>query len=138
MERAVADFYSWYVPMSATAEAPMRAVRERSTSFAPALVRGLRADSVARAGSPTGIVGLEGDPFLNAQDPCDHYQPVRTTGHGSHYRVEVLGSGGCAAHENPDVVVEVSVQRDRVVLENFVYSTKPADDLLSLLHHLSA
>ena len=137
-QRATADFYSWYLPLADSSEAAMRAVRERSASFAPSIVTALRADSVARAGSPAAIVGLDGDPFLNAQDPCEHYQPVRTTRQGSHYLVEVLGSGGCAAHDQPDVIVEVSVHGDGIVFENFLYSAKPSDDLLSLLRRLSA
>ena len=137
-QRATAEFYSWYRPLADSSEASMRAVRERSSSFSPVLVTALRADSVARATARSEIVGLDRDPFLNAQDPCDRYQPVRTTRQGSRYLVEVLGSGGCAAHDKPDVVVNISVQRDRVVFENFMYSTNPSDDLLSLLQRLSA
>lgn len=135
-QRAVQEFYSWYVPMAAkTPSAWMHAVRQRPASFAPAIVRALRADSVAAAAHPSEIVGLDGDPFLNAQDPCDRYDAVKTTTRGRVHLVEVLGTGGCVAHTKPDVVVEVGRSGGRWVFLNFRY-VDPNDNLLDLLKRL--
>jgi Protein of unknown function (DUF3828) len=135
-QRAVQEFYSWYVPMAAkTPSAWMHAIRKRRTTFAPAIVRALRGDSVAAAAHPSEVVGLDGDPFLNAQDPCDRYDAVRTTAHGRVYLVEVLGTGGCVAHTKPDVVVEVARAGGKWVFMNFRY-LDPNDNLLDLLKRL--
>jgi hypothetical protein len=138
-QRAVQEFYSWYVPMAAkTPPGWMHAIRQKPASFAPAIVRALRADSVAAAAHPSEVVGLDGDPFLNAQDPCDRYDAVRTTARGKAYLVEVLGTGGCVAHTTPDVIVEVGRSGGRWVFLNFQYSADPNDNLLELLKRLRA
>src|SRR5689334_22148325 len=65
VRRAVQAFYDWYTPRASEAGAGpswMRALRERRTSFAPALVTALRRDSAASARSPDEVVGLDGDP----------------------------------------------------------------------------
>jgi hypothetical protein len=137
--RAVADFYSWYVPLArGTPQADMRAVRERPSTFSPQLVDALRADSVASAASPSEVVGLDGDPFLNSQDPCEQYAPVNSSERDGHFFVDVLGSGGCAAHTTPDVTVDVAPVAGRLVFNNFIFSSKPRADLLATLSDLAA
>lgn len=137
-QRAVAEFYAWYVPMWANDPGPaMRAVRERRAQFADPLIKALRADSIATAQAGEEIDGLDGDPFLNGQDPCDRYRPVRTTRRGDDYFVDVLGSGGCQRHTTPDVIVHVAWREQRPVFVNFLYSGKPGDDLQSLLRRLA-
>lgn len=137
-EQVVAEFYAWYAPMAQRDPGPdMRAVRERPALFSPQLVRALRADSIATAQGGEEIDGLDGDPFLNAQDPCERYQPIRTRRAGQVYLVEVLGSGGCAVHQTPDVIVQVTFRDGSPVFTNFLYSRKRGDDLLSLLKRLA-
>ena len=137
-ERAVAEFYAWYTPMALHDPGPdMRALRERPALFSPAIVRALRADSVATAQGGEEIDGLDGDPFLNAQDPCERYRPIRTRRASDVYLVEVLGSGGCEIHRTPDVIVQVTFRDGSPVFTNFLYSRKRGDDLLSLLKRLT-
>jgi hypothetical protein len=137
--RSVADFYTWYVPLArSTPEADMRAIRERQASFSTGLVEALRADSIARAGSPSEVVGLDGDPFLNSQDPCDRYAPIGASERDGRFFVEILGSGGCASHTAADVTVEAMPTDHGLVFTNFVYSSKPRADLLSTLSDLAA
>ncbi len=134
----VARFYSWYVPLAKqTPLADMRSLSDSRWHFAPALVRALRADSAAAARSPGEIVGLDMDPFLNTQDPCDRYSPIAVRHQRGSYLVAVRGSGGCAAHAEADVTVRVAFQGENAVFLNFVYSSKPKDDLLSLLASLA-
>ena len=135
----VARFYTWYVPLAMhTPGADMRALRDSRWRFDPALVNALRADSAAAAQSPDEIVGLDMDPFLNTQDPCDRYSPIAVRHQSGNYFVAVRGSGGCAAHPETDVTVRLVFQGANVVFLNFVYSSKPKDDLLSLLSTLAA
>jgi len=138
--QAVQSFYTWYVPRAraATSGAPwMLAVRARGALFAPAVVAALRRDSAASARHPEEVVGLDGDPFLNAQDPCERYVARRTVPNGQRFRVEVVGQGGCGQHTRPDVVVEVARANGGWRFENFRY-LDPPDDLLALLRRLPA
>jgi hypothetical protein len=137
-ERAVAQFYQWYVPLAHdSTDAGMRAVRERSAFFPTSLVAALRADSLASARSPGEVVGLDGDPFLNSQDPCERYAPIGTVQRDTQFFVAVRGSGGCASHDAPDVTVEVTAVDGRPVFTNFIYSSKPRDNLTSILGDLA-
>jgi hypothetical protein len=137
-QRAVADFYAWYVPMARADPGPdMRAVRERPAQFSAAIVGALRADSAATAQGGEEIDGLDADPFLNAQDPCDEYRPVRTTQVGRTYLVEVRGAGGCRAHRQPDVTVVVVWRGARPIFTNFLYSRASGDDLVSRLREFA-
>ena len=137
-ERAVAQFYQWYVPLAHdSTDAGMRAVRERSAFFPTSLVVALRADSLANALSPDEVVGLDGDPFLNSQDPCERYAPIGTVQRDTQFFVAVRGSGGCASHDAPDVTVEVTPVEGHPVFTNFIYSLKPRDNLVSMLADLA-
>jgi len=113
--------------MATRVEGPawMAALSRKQFTFAPELVAALRADSIAQAKSDDDEDGLDGDPFLNAQDPCRRYVAKTVRHRGDVYLVDVLGSGGCARHAVPDVVVEVVAQGDRLVFANFRY---PDDD----------
>jgi len=137
--KAVDDFYAWYVPMQHdTPMASMRAVRERPASFSADIVSALRADSAASAQSPGEVVGLDGDPFLNSQDPCEHYGTSGVVEAGGRFLVQVLGTGKCEAHTNADVTVEVTPTDGRFVFTNFVYSARDKDNLLTTLADLAA
>jgi len=137
--RAVDEFYGWYVPIQKqTARADMRAVHDRGALFSSQLVTALRADSVASAASPGEVVGLDGDPFLNAQDACDRYSSAGVAEVGGRFLVQVLGTGGCAAHTTADVTVEVTPTNGNPVFTNFIYSPRERDDLVSLLAYLDS
>lgn len=137
--RAVQAFYAWYVPQARADGAGatwMTAVRARPALFAPALVEALRRDSVASARSRDEVVGLDGDPFLDSQEPCARYVAGRAVARGARVLVDVTGEGGdCAPRTRPDVVVEVARTRGGWRFENFRYP-EPPDDLLALLRRL--
>jgi len=126
---AVQRFYDWYAPMASRVEGPawMAALARKQFTFAPELVAALRADSVAQAKSDDDEEGLDGDPFLNAQDPCRRYVAKAVHHRGASYLVDVLGSGGCARHTDPDVVVEVVPQGGKLVFVNFHYPDDESD-----------
>jgi len=133
-QRAVAEFYAWYSPLANdSVDAAMRAVRDRSTLFPQSLVKALRDDSLASAQSTDEVVGLDGDPFLNSQDPCDKYSPTATTSRAGKFFVDVQGAGGCSAHSEADVIVEVTPVKGRPVFTNFTYSPAARDNLVALL-----
>jgi hypothetical protein len=134
---AVQRFYDWYVPVASRVEGPawMEALARKQFTFAPVLVEALRADSVAQAKSDDDEEGLDGDPFLNAQDPCRRYVARAVRHRGTSYLVDVLGSGGCAKHTTPDVVVEVVPQGGKLVFVNFHYPDDESD-LVAVLKNL--
>lgn len=134
----VARFYSWYVPAAQNAGADIRALRDPRWHFGPALVAALPADSAAAEASPGEIVGLDMDPFLNAQDPCDRYAPSAVRRSGTAFLVDVVGSGGCGRHRGPDVTVRVVFRGLTPVFVNFLYPKPVSDDLLHLLAQLAA
>jgi hypothetical protein len=137
--RAVDEFYGWYVPMQKqTPGADMRAIHDRAPLFSPELITALRADSVASAASPGEIVGLDGDPFLNAQDACDRYSSAGVAEVGDRFLVQVLGSGGCQTHTTADVTVEVTPTEGNLVFTNFIYSPRERDNLVALLAYLDS
>jgi hypothetical protein len=135
---AVARFFAWYVPASQRAGADMRALHDSRWHFDPALVAALRADSAATSASPDEIVGLDMDPFLNSQDPCDRYAPTAVRRDGSTFLVDVVGSGGCEAHREPDVTVRVAFRGTTPVFVNFLYPKPANSDLLAELAQLAA
>ena len=70
------DFYRWYVPIAAKdnkGTAFEIAIKQRPSSFSPQLLQGLRDDAEAQAKAVGEMVGLDFDPFLNSQDPSNHY-----------------------------------------------------------------
>jgi hypothetical protein len=135
----VADFYQWYVPLVRSGpDAQARALQERAGSLSPALIQALRADAAASATSPDEVVGLDGDPFLNAQDFCDRYDTIGPTEKNAKFLVAVRGSGGCAAHTAADVTVEVTPIEGRPVFTNVIYSAAARDNLVERLADLAA
>jgi hypothetical protein len=77
----VERFYSWYVPraLQDNAEPTWRiAIKEKGGKFDPQLTRLLQADSNAQD-ECEDLVGLDFDPFLNSQDPAQHYEAASLT-----------------------------------------------------------
>jgi hypothetical protein len=138
--RFVQEFYSWYIPMAnkpTNGATWMRAIRQRGPSFTKQIIAALREDSVAAAKEPNEVVGLDGDPFLNAQEYCKQYRATRATASGPNYLVDVVGGGGdCPAHTKPDIIVELTRREGRWVFLNFRYPDQNPGDLLGLLQLL--
>ena len=89
----VQAFYDWYVPKSLhghNGPASDPALKYKRSLFSDELVRGLSEDSAAQAKSDE-IVGLDFDPFLNSQDPSEHFVVRSVTRKGDRYWVEVRG-----------------------------------------------
>lgn len=131
-------FYSWYVPEALkTEETPAWSValKYKRSAFSPALFRALKEDSDAQAKASGEIVGLDFDPFLNTQDPCDRYEVGAVTSQKAGYRVDIYGVCSGKRNEKPDVVAELARRDGSWAFTNFLY---PAihRDLLSTLRSL--
>jgi hypothetical protein len=108
---------------------------DRATSLASELLRALEADSAAEANATEGVVGLDFDPFLNTQDPDDHYVVRTTTRRGKRYFVDVYSVRSGKRSEKPDVIAELTRVRGSWVFVNFHYPNIPTD-LLRVLRAL--
>ena len=128
-------FYSWYVPEALkTEEAPAWnvALKYKRDVFSATLFQALKEDSDAQAKASGEIVGLDFDPFLNTQDPCDGYVVGTVTSQGAGYRIDVYGVCSGKRDERPDVVAEVARQGGSWVFTNFLYPAIHTDLLGTL------
>ncbi len=105
----VQQFYNWYVAKlnalikrnSLGLESALEVtLREKRSSFSSELVKGLKEDLAASKKSHGEIVGLDFDPFLNAQDIAERYLVGKITPKGDHYWVEVFGVWGGQKNSN--------------------------------------
>jgi hypothetical protein len=138
-QRAVQRFYDWYVPRAAKPngrDMVMQAAVRGPLSFAPELVHWLRIDSTARAKSKDEINGLDGDPYLNAQDPCGAYSARSVKRSDRVFMVDVVGHGGCPAHTTPDIIVEIGRLGGRWTMLEFHDPHRANEGLIPLLKKL--
>ena len=140
-KRFVQEFYDWYVPnaldMNLRSRASDYALKRRPGSFDSELARALRQDSEAQDRSAE-LVGLDFDPFLNAQDPRERYIVGNVTVRNNRYWVEVYAVTAGTRSKSVDVVPELVLRNGHWRFLNFHYGkTYPnGEDLLSLLKRL--
>jgi hypothetical protein len=96
----------------------------------------------ASAKSPDEIVGLDFDPFLNAQDKAERYVVGNVSLKQDRYLAEVYGLWSGKKNKTPDVIPELMFQGGRWTFLNFHYvyteegKAPRRDDLLNLLKGL--
>jgi hypothetical protein len=137
----VGQFYAWYVPRTLSGNsipAYEFTLKNKKAVFTPSLFEALKDDFDASAKVRDEIVGLDFDPFLNTQDPCDRYEIGKAVQKGDSYRVEVYGICSGKRSEKPDVWPEVVRANGHWLFANFHYEHQakenPAsDDLLGIL-----
>ena len=137
--RLVQQFYDWYVPRAANPRGRdmfMVAATRGPVPFDPELVRWLRIDSTARARAMDEVDGLDGDPYLNSQDPCTAYAARSAAASGASFLVSVVGHGGCPKHAAADVVVEVGHQNGRWTILEFRDPSRTNEGTVPLLKRL--
>lgn len=137
----VQDFYNWYVQKTRKAEADQEggfaaALKDKKSAFSEDLFRQLKEDSEAQSKVEDEIVGLDFDPFFNAQDIGDRYVVGKITPKGDRYRVEVYGMWSGKKNPKPDVTPEVMFKDGRWLFVNFIYGEGPDENLLSVLKML--
>jgi hypothetical protein len=139
VNRAVQGFYDWYLPRFAKPgkqDVMMLAATHGPLPFDKTLVHWLRVDSTARARATGEIDGLDGDPYLNAQDPCDTYSVKAIRARGADFLVDVLGHGGCGAHQKPDVTVILRREGGRWTIFEFLDPSRNGEGVIPLLMRL--
>jgi len=132
----VQSFYDWYlkaVKGEANESAEEVALKTKTAIFSKPLVAGLKEDLAAAAKTPDEVVGLDFDPFLNAQDVCDPYKTGKVSQDGDSYKVEVMDS--CPDKPaQPAVIAVVQKTAGLWMFVNFLYPGN--GDLLQVLKDL--
>ncbi|WP_159082166.1 hypothetical protein [Rhodanobacter thiooxydans] len=113
------------------------ALKARGSVFSHQLAKALEEDSAAQTRAEGEIVGLDFDPFLNSQDPGQHYKVGRITQKGDSYWVDIHDASSSGwLHEKPGVIAEVVRKNGQWHFVNFHYSN--GRDLLDALKELKA
>lgn len=129
----VAEFYSWYGPQALQdhAEPTWRvALKTKEGHFDPLLVRLLQSDSAAQD-KCEDLVGLDFDPFLNSQDPAQHYDVGEVKHEGDVYIAPVYSVQSGQRSSKPDVRASIERKNGRWMFVNFYYPS--GGDLLTTL-----
>lgn len=120
----VQQFYDSYVPIALrphSGPAWDSVLVSRSRDFSQDLLRALDADSRAQSAVEGTIVGLDFDPFLASQDPCESYQASDVSQSGADYLVSVVAICGGRRSERPSVVAHLARVNDSWVFSDFEY-----------------
>lgn len=129
----VSQFYSWYVPQALQDRAEPTwhiALKKKGKEFAPPLARLLRADWAAQD-KCEDLVGLDFDPFLNSQDPAQHYEVGEITHEGSIYKAKIYSVQAGQRGIKADVSASLERSDGRWMFINFYYSD--GGDLVTIL-----
>jgi hypothetical protein len=138
-QRFVGAFYAWYAPVALTANrepGAMIALRRRRTALAPALAKALAADLAAQARVPGEIVGLDADPFLNSQDPCETATVGAALRDGGAFRVPVFAICGGTRTPQPVAFAKVQVVKGRWVIAD-IFGADNTTSLAATLQQLA-
>ena len=135
-QQFVSAFYAWYVPLALQPQGGAtweRALTKKASWFGDEIGRRLREDAKAQAMVKDEIVGLDADPFLASQDPCERYEVGKATKSGESYRARVYAVCGGVRQAMPQVIAEVTSTKGQWVFVNFHYPDGHSD----LLHELA-
>ncbi len=138
----VQGFYDWYWKQCRGThnEDPSMAVfKNKNFAFSPELYSKLKEDDDVAKLFPGEIVGLDIDPFLNAQDIAQKYTAGKVSSAGAKYHVEVFGTWEGKKSNKPDVIPELVFEKGNWTFVNFIYPGADSarnNDLLSVLAQL--
>lgn len=144
VRQLVQAFYDWYVPQTngpASESAYDSALTVKAAFFTPSLLAALREDNAAQDRDTTGdivSVGADYDPFLNSQDPCDHYEVGEVVPTAEGFAASVYGNCAGARHERADVVLDLRRSGGTWQVANFRDPGNPGYDLVSELARVKA
>ena len=132
----VQQFYDWYIASAVNGQhkdpACEVALKKKPEVFGAELAHALRADIEAQSKSPHDLVGLDSDPFLNSQDPCEKYEVGAIAKNGATYSVEVFPVCEGQRSKKSRVVAVVAQVNGLWRFVNFKYSDQPGDLLQRL------
>lgn len=98
---------------------PLTALR---ADLSPTLLAALQADRAASAANDEEIVGLDFDPFINAQDVCDPYEARAATVRDTTVDVAVYNTCDWGHPLVPDVIYQLQRRGERWVIVDLRYA----------------
>jgi hypothetical protein len=119
----VQEFYDWYTPVAQRENAVRGweiALKVRRSAFSHELVTELKEDLEVQSNCKE-TVGIDFDPFLNSQDPAQHYEVAEIRQDGRVYRAEVYGVQSGERGKKPDVIAEFTEKAGHFNFVNFHY-----------------
>jgi len=131
------DFYRWYAPIAAKSDkgTPFAiAIKQRPSSFSPELLQALHDDAEAQAKAVGEMVGLDFDPFLNSQDPPNHFVIGQINLKNDGYWVDIHTPKSEKVHAKTSVIAVVNQSGGHWVFTNFRFPN--GGDLLETLQSL--
>jgi len=128
------EFYTWYVPIALKSDGLAAVLKQRPNALAPALASALKADRAAAAKNKDEIVGLDGDPFLDSQDPCERYEVGTAAPGGTRALVPIYSICQGKRSPKPEFTVELLIQKDKWQIANIHFQR--GGDLMGLLAQL--
>ena len=123
----VRRFYGWYLPAAGTGAGLTQAITDSAALFAPELVRAIEADGDAQAKNPNEVVGLDGDPFLDAQDFCERYDVGTARREGADIVVDVYARCSGDTTSTPRIAEQVRRNGQDWTFVNFQYPQRNSD-----------
>lgn len=132
----VQRFYDWYLPYARDPNPGGGwGVVLRDTTFAydTGLLAALKMDHHAQARADD-IVGLDFDPFLASQDPCERYEARGEEKHGDRFEVSVYAVCDGRNSDTAAVVAEVAEHGGQWAFVNFRYP-RGQEDLVQVLRN---
>ncbi|HEX7965715.1 MAG TPA: hypothetical protein VF651_08365 [Gammaproteobacteria bacterium] len=136
----VQGFYDWYVQQAEQEKdgwpSMTAALKNERWPFSDEIKKALQADTEAQAKVEGYIVGIDFDPFLNAQDTCFPYKAGKAIHAGNRYQVEVFSNCAGSHPERATVIPVVDKRNGTWLFVNFIYPDDTTTDLLSTLQAL--
>jgi len=137
----VQKFYDFYLPKAldenSAGPSSNYVIEKMSDILEPDLLAGLKEDMEAQAKAPEGDeVGLDFDPFLDSQDPADHYVVKSVSKKDAKYLVDVYCVTEGKLSDKPCVVPELVQDNGKWRFVNFDYPE--GGDLKTVLVQLKA
>jgi hypothetical protein len=136
----VQSFYDWYVPIANkdnSGPAWYSVLDRRPFVLSDSLRNAMQNDREQASKAVGEIAGLDFDPFLASQDPCERYVAGDSINAGPIYHVPVYGICGKTRREKPDLVADV-VRHDTVwTFADFRYPNAHDGQLTRILKRMS-
>lgn len=126
------SFYDWYLEKGKHRSVESVLLHKKAV-LSPTLYKMLDEDRAAQAKSPGEIVGLDFDPFLNAQDVAQKYEVGKASLKGKSYWIDLFGLWNGKKSKKPDLLAELECSTTCVFV-NFHYG--PDRNLISVLNAL--
>ena len=132
----VQGFYNWHVTHGTNFEKTLKLKR---SLLSAELGSALAADLAASSKHPDEIVGLDFDPFVNAQDPSPRYRVGQTALKEGSCFAQVYGVPSEDKNAKPDVTAELRLEKGAWKFVNFHYGSGNGpenENLLAILRRL--